>query len=441
MICDAFFGPGTRATCFLGSRLYALNRRGRDSSVAAAGRKNRMAISRHVQCRNARILTTTAAAVILAFATTAHAADSVRGVTDTEIVIGSVSDLSGVTAVQGVNNANAVRLAFDEANAKGGINGRKIRFIVEDGQYLVARAVQAMNKLLNNDNVFITIQDSGTPMNNATMEMAHEKGVMKLLPLSAAVSMFEPFHKWKFAMFPSNVDLMRSGVKYFVENKGKKVLCSMYTDTDFGRDVLSGAQQQADAMKMQIVATTAHKPTDTDFNANLIKLRDANCDLVALGTLVKDTILILSTARKLGWNVDFLGQFATYDTAVAETPGGVAEGFYSVSPSLFAYPDDPRPEVSALLKKYKEKYGFDMNYNGQAGYSAAQIALEAFQRAGRNLTLDTLVTAMESITNFRDVFGTTYSFGPNKHQANTKAFLSVVKNGRWEPVTKDQLSY
>jgi branched-chain amino acid transport system substrate-binding protein len=127
-------------------------------------------------------------------------AETQRGVTDTEILVGTITDLSGVTAVQGVNNANAVRLAFDEVNEKGGINGRKIHYIVEDSQYQVPRAVQAINKLINNDGVFMTIEDGGTPMNNATFPMAIEKNVLKLLPLSAARSMFEPFHKLKFSL-------------------------------------------------------------------------------------------------------------------------------------------------------------------------------------------------------------------------------------------------
>ena len=133
-------------------------------------------------------------------------AETQRGVTDTEILVGTITDLSGVTAVQGVNNANAVRLAFDEVNEKGGINGRKIRYIVEDSQYQVPRAVQAINKLINNDGVFFTIEDGGTPMNNATFPMAIEKNMPKLLPLSAARSMFEPFHKLKFSQYSSYVD-------------------------------------------------------------------------------------------------------------------------------------------------------------------------------------------------------------------------------------------
>jgi len=379
--------------------------------------------------------------VALLSASAVRGAEPVHGVTDTEIFVGTVTDLSGVTAIQGVNNANAIRLYFDEINAKGGINGRKLHYIVEDGQYQVPRSVQAMNKLLNKDNVFMTLQDGGTPMNNATFAMAFEKNTPKLLPLSAARAMYEPFHRLKFSQFSSYVDQIRAGVKYFMEQRGRKAVCVAYQDTDFGRDVLAGAQLQTEAMKATVVATTAHKPTDTDFTAALLKLKEANCDLVILGTIVRDTVLIVSTAKKMSWNVDFVGQAAAYDTAVAEAPGGVGEGFYATSPSLYAYPGDPRPEVSDLQRRYRAAYGIDMNYIGQAGYSAAQIAVEALRRAGRALTVDSLVRAMESLDDFVDVFGSHYTFSPTQHQGTTKAYLSVVKDGKWVPVSDQALSY
>ncbi|HSZ89049.1 MAG TPA: ABC transporter substrate-binding protein [Acetobacteraceae bacterium] len=381
-----------------------------------------------------------AAATLLVLGTDAFA-ETQRGVTDTEILVGTITDLSGVTAVQGVNNANAVRLAFDEVNEKGGINGRKIRYIVEDSQYQVPRAVQAINKLINSDGVFFTIEDGGTPMNNATFPMAIEKNVPKLLPLSAARSMFEPFNRLKFSQYSSYVDQMRAGVKYFVEQRGKKAICAMYQDTDFGKDVLAGAQMQAEAMGMKIVATTAHKPTDTDFTAAIAKLREANCDLITMGTIVRDSTLIIATVKKVGWKVDLLGQVASYDTAIAEAPGNVADGFYSMSPSLYAYPDDPRPAIKAFAQKYKARYGVDVNYLGEMGYTSAQIAIEALQRAGRDLTVDSLVKAMESIQDFHDLFGGTYSFSATNHHGATAAFLSVVHDGRWEPVVDHALVY
>ncbi len=370
-----------------------------------------------------------------------QAADPVRGVTDTEIVIGQITDLSGVTAVQGVNNSDAVRLAFDEINAKGGIHGRKIKHIVEDNQYTVPRAVQAMNKLLNNDNVFMTIDNGGTPMNDANMPAQFAKNVPNVFPLTAARSMYEPFNRLKFGQFASYYDQMRAAVKYFAEKRGRKAFCVMYQDSDFGKDVLAGVVAQTEAMGMKVVATTAHKPTDTDFNANVSKLHDAGCDAVLMGTIVRDTNIIIQTVKKLGWNVDLIGQFAAYDTAVATLPGGATEGYYCMTPALYAYPDDPRPGVQDFAKRFKAKYGREPNFHGEVGYTAASVVILALQKAGKDLNVDTFIKGLESIDSYKDLFGTELSFGPNQHHGSSKSFLTVVKDGRWVPVEQNALAY
>ncbi|HWE16329.1 MAG TPA: ABC transporter substrate-binding protein, partial [Hyphomicrobiaceae bacterium] len=99
-----------------------------------------------------------------ALAATALAED---GVTDTEIVLGTHTDLSSIAAIWGVQATAGARMRFEEENAKGGIHGRKVRLIVEDHGYQVPRAVQAANKLINNDKVFLMHGALGTPMNNA----------------------------------------------------------------------------------------------------------------------------------------------------------------------------------------------------------------------------------------------------------------------------------
>jgi branched-chain amino acid transport system substrate-binding protein len=383
-----------------------------------------------------------ALAVILSWAAIpARAADPVRGVTDTEIVIGTITDLSGVTAVQGVNNSDAIRMAFDEANEKGGVHGRKIKYIVEDNQYTVPRSVQAMNKLLNNDNIFMALSDGGTPMNDANMPAEFEKGVPNVLPLTAARSMYEPYNKLKFAQFASYYDEMRAAVKYFAEQRGREKFCVMYQDSDFGKDVLAGVVAQTKAMGMEVVSTTAHRPTDTDFNAPVQKLKDAGCDAIMLGTIVRDTNIIIQTARKMGWDVDFVGQFASYDTAVASLPGGATEGTFCMAPALYAYPDDPRPAVQDFAKRFQAKYGRPPNFHGEVGYTAATIVLLALDRAGRDLTTDSFIKGMESIHDYKDIFGNVLSFGPDQHHASTSSFLTVVKNGRWVPVVENALSY
>jgi branched-chain amino acid transport system substrate-binding protein len=371
----------------------------------------------------------------------AQAADPVRGVTDTEIVIGTITDLSGVTAVQGVNNSDAIRMAFEEANAKGGVHGRKIKYIVEDNQYTVPRAVQAMNKLLNSDDVFATLDDGGTPMNDANMPAQFAKNVPNLFPLTSARSMYEPYNRLKFAQFASYYDQMRAAVKYFAEKRGRKAFCVMYQDSDFGKDVLAGVVAQTEAMGMKVIATTAHKPTDTDFNAPVSKLHDAGCDAIMLGTIVRDTNIIIQTARKMNWNVDLVGQFAAYDTAVATLPGGATEGFFCMTPALYAYPDDPRPEVQDFAKRYKARFGRDPNFHGEVGYTAAQLVLLALDRAGKDLTLDSFITAMESIHDYKDIFGSVLSFGKDQHHGSTRSFLTVVKDARWVPVEQEALAY
>ena len=149
----------------------------------------------------------------------------------------------------------------------------------------------------------------------------------------------------------------RAGVKLFAEKYGKKHICAMSQDTDFGRDVMDGARDELKAMNMQLVAESLQKPTDTDFSASVAKLRDAGCDLVLLGTIVRDTVQIVSAIRKSGWNVDILGNIAIYDQAVADVPGGVTEGIYTTTSVIFAEPGDPRPAVRDFEQSNKSCSG------------------------------------------------------------------------------------
>jgi branched-chain amino acid transport system substrate-binding protein len=378
-----------------------------------------------------------ALAVAVGLAGVATAQRETRGVSKTEIVLGMHTDLSGPAATYGVSSSNAVKMRFDEANEKGGIHGRKIKLIVEDTQYQVPRAVQAGTKLIQRDRIFAMVAALGTPMNNALFKEQFDAGVPNLFPLSAARSMFEPFHKLKFYGAATYVDQIRSGVNYFVTKKGKKALCAMYQDTDFGKEVLDGVQAQADALKVKIVETVTHKPTDQDFTAQVTKLKAAGCDLVALGTIVRDSIIPYATARKIGWtDVDFLGSAAAYDLFVAAAQGGVTEGLHAMGLTDMPYRDTLAPAAQAWYDRYKDRYKADPNIGAVYGHVAADLTAVALEKAGTDLTLDGFVKAMESIKGYRDIFnGPEVSFGPDKHQGANSSFLAVVKGGRWVRVT------
>src|SRR5438067_8446305 len=365
-----------------------------------------------------------------------------RGVSKTAMVLAMHTGLSGPAATYGVSSSNAVKMRFDELNEKGGIHGRRIKLVVEDTQYQVPRAVQAGTKLINRDHIFAMVAALGTPMNNALFKDMFDANVPSLFPLSAARSMYEPFHKLKFYSAASYVDQVRAGINYFVTKKGKKALCVMYQDTDFGKEVLDGVQMQADKMKVKLVETVTHKPTDQDFTAQITKLKGAGCDLVVLGTIVRDSIVPYATARKIGWtDVDFLGSAATYDLFVAAAQGGVTEGLFAMGLTDMPYRDTLGPSAQAWFDRYKERYKVDPNIGAIYGHVAADLTAVALEKAGPELTLDTFVRAMESIRGYRDIFnGPEVNFGPDKHQGANSSFLAVVKGGRWVRLT-DPLAF
>jgi branched-chain amino acid transport system substrate-binding protein len=362
------------------------------------------------------------------------------GVTDTEIILGNHTALSGPVSAWGIGSTEGMRMRFEEANEKG-IHGRKIKFIVEDHQYQTPRAVQAANKLINNDKIFAMVGALGTPQNNAVLGEQLQKGVPNLFPFTAARSMAEPFHKLKFAAFSTYYDQVRSVVKHFVEKEGKKKVCTMYQDTDFGHEIRDGVREQVKAMKLEVVGEAAYGPADTEFVAPVTKLKSAGCDLVVMGSIIRDSIQFVGTAKKLGWaDVTFVGQAASYDPIVAAAPGGIMEGFFSATGMPYAYADTSADPIKAWSAKYKSRTNQDANSAAQYGYVTADITVKALEAAGKDLTRAKLVTAMEGIKNYQPMFpGPAINYGADKRQGSTASFLAKVEGGRWKVVGENLL--
>ena len=379
-------------------------------------------------------LTMVAATALAATATQASA--ETRGVTKTEITLGMHTDLSGVAATYGVSSSNGVKMRFDEANDAGGVNGRKINVIIEDQAYQVPKAVQACNKLINRDNVFAFVAALGTPMNNACFKDQLAAGVPNLFPLSAARSMFEPYDRLKFYGAATYVDQIRAAVSYFVKEKSKKSICVMYQDTDFGKEIVVGAETQTKQLGIKLAAISAHKPTDQDFTASLTNLKAAGCDLVLMGTIVRDTIIPYVAARKMGWtDVDFVGSAAVYDGVVGAAQG--MDGLYAMGLTEMPYSDSPVESVRKFVAAYKAKYNVDPNIGAVYGYVAADLTVAGLKNAGTDLTLDSFIKGLELIRNYQDSFkGPVVNFGPNIRQGANSSFLAVVKDGRWARVTQ-----
>lgn len=377
-----------------------------------------------------KLIATTAAALAL---TAGAAMSETQGVTDTEVVLGSASDLSGIFAAFGAPAMKASQMYFDEINEKGGIHGRKIRLVVEDHGYQVPKAVQAANKLINRDKVFAMYMSLGTPHNIAAFPLQEAKNIPNLLPLTSARQMLQDPLRLKFAGYSSYYDGTRAAVRYLANENGRKNFCAMYIPSDFGKEIYHAVADEAKAAGSELMAETTHKPDEVDFVGSLTKLKDAGCDLVGMALSVRGTITAVATAKKIGWtDVDFVGSSASFHTAIAEVPGGVTDGFYAGSGWVDLRSVADRPETAKWIEKYTKSTGEAFPGTGALlGRTSAEMVARALEAAGPDLTTDSFIAAMEGLQYEDPITGGTVNVGEN-HTGGSLVYISQVENGAWK---------
>ena len=364
-------------------------------------------------------------------------ATAVNGVTKDSITFGSHTSLSGPAAVWGVASVNGLRLRFDEENKKGGVYGRKLKIVVEDHQYQVPKAIQAVNKLINRDKVFAMVGALGTPMNNAVMKRQFAKGVPNLFPYTSGRSMFEPYHDLKLGAFSSYYQQVRRGVRYFAAKKKKTKICAMYQDTDYGQEIKDAVDDELKAQRLKLTAKAAHKPTEISFDVPVAKLKDAGCQVVVLGTIIKDTIQIVGTAKKMGWKPDFMVSLASYDGIVARVRGGITEGLYSVTPYVAVHKDTKHKGARAFFAAYEAAYKKEPGVPAQFGYIFADMVVEGLKKAGKNPTPKKFMDGMRSLGEVKvRIQDDPIPTNPKRDFTKDASFLSVVKGGRWEKISR-----
>ncbi|GHG83592.1 ABC transporter substrate-binding protein [Pseudodonghicola xiamenensis] len=378
-------------------------------------------------------LTKALAAMAIAAGLSGMAQAATQGVSDDEVVIGSVNDLSGVFAAIGVPAVNGAQMRFDEINAQGGVHGRKIRFVVEDNGYQIPRAMQGYNKLLNRDKVFAMLLSMGTPMNLAGFKLLDPKGIPNVSPLSAAREMLkEPMHN-KFTGFSSYWDQVQIGVEYLAKEKQATNICTMYLPTDFGEEIANSAKDVTARLGLTFAGETTHKPDELDFVGSLTKLKAEGCQVIVMALGVRQAITVVGTAKKLGWNdVTFMNTSAGFLSVVAAVPGGVTEGLYASSGWVDMKARADQPEVAKFINDYKAKYDQDPGGFALLGYAAADTLVRALQAAGPELTQDSFIAGIESLDYYDPLSDMQVSYGPDDHQGVNDVVISIVENGQWK---------
>jgi branched-chain amino acid transport system substrate-binding protein len=378
-------------------------------------------------------IASTLAVAALAFSTSAHCAQ--QGVTDTEIVLGSIQDLSGPLAGVGKQDRLGMMLAVDEINEQGGINGRKIRLIVEDSGYDPKRAVLAAQKLVNQDRIFMMVGHLGTAQNMAAMPVQFERNIINFFPITSAREMYEPLDRLKYSFAAPYFDQIRRAVPQMVKDKGVKTVCTIYQDDDFGREVLRGGEAGLKTVGMDYAEKTSFKRGATDFSSQVARMKAAGCELVVMGTIIRETIGTVSEARKMGFNPVFLGSSATYSDMIHKLGGKTMDGFYATMTVQNPYTDEASQPIRFWANKYKTRFSEDPTVFSVYTYLAINTFANAATRAGRNLTTDSFIKVMDSMTIPADIFGgAAATFSATKRLGSDASRLSQIQDGKWKVI-------
>jgi branched-chain amino acid transport system substrate-binding protein len=363
-----------------------------------------------------------------------------QGISATEIVVGTHEDLSGPVKGWGVPVANGMKLAAEEINAAGGINGRKIKLVIEDSGYDPKRAVLATQKLIDRDQIFSMVGPMGSPTVLAAQDFVLDAGVTQLFPLTAAEFTFKldpakPQDRLKLSNLLPYVESTRAALKYMMDWKHYKTPCIMFQDDEYGKNVLDGFTQQLAAMKIKSGTETSYKRGASDFSAQVARMKADGCDLVVLGTVIRETIGAMTEARKIGWTVDFLGAGPTNVIEVPALGKDAVEGLYAAALFEIPYEDTAQGKVKEWLANYKKMFGIAANTQAIIGYNAIETFAFYVNLAGKDLTGQNLLVALESGKEFHDIFGSpAVKFSPTNHLASAETMVQQIQNGRWKVI-------
>jgi branched-chain amino acid transport system substrate-binding protein len=371
----------------------------------------------------------------LVAASSVYAAEQ-QGVGKTEILVGTIQDLSGPLAGYGKQARNGMQLRVDEINEQGGVNGRKLKLLVEDSGYDPKKAVLAAQKLVNQDKIFIMAGHLGTAHNNAAMPVQFEKRIVNFMPLTAAREMYEPLNPLKYALLSSYYDQMRTTLPKMVKDKSAKKVCAIYQDDEFGLEVLRGAEAGLKTMNMDFTEKTSFKRGATDFSSQVAKMKAAGCDLVVLGTIIRETIGTIGESRKNGFNPVFFGSQAAYTDLIHKLGGKTMDGLYATMSAQNPYLDEASQPIRFWANKYKTKFNEDPAVFSAYGYIMIDLFIQVAQKAGPNLTTDTFIKTMDGMTVPPDMFGSPQlKFTPKQHLGSDLSRLSQIQDGKWKVVS------
>ena len=341
------------------------------------------------------------------------------------ITIGQSAALSGPAQELGTEMRLGAQAYFNQLNQAGGVFGRQIKLVSLDDGYEPDRAAANTKRLINDDKVFALFGYVGTPTSNAALPIFTDAKVPFFGAFTGAESLRNPHNRYIFNVRASYFDETEKIVEQLT-NLGVKNIAVLYQDDAYGKAGLAGMERALTRRSMKISALGTVERNTVKVEAAVAALVPKSPDVIVMISAYKSIAAFVKAAKKAGYvgqfhNVSFVGS-----RALAEELG--AEG-YGVAISQVM----PFPFTASLgvVREYRQAVqasgGSPPSYTSLEGYLAAKVFVEGLKRAGKDLTREKFITALETL-NYFDVGGFNVNFTPRSH--NGSSFVELTMIGR-----------
>ncbi|WP_234682318.1 ABC transporter substrate-binding protein [Bradyrhizobium monzae] len=402
--------------------------------------------------RNGILHLATATALTLALSVSAANAQKKYdpGASDTEIKVGQTMPFSGpASAYSSIGKTQAAY--FKMINDQGGVNGRKINLIQYDDAYSPPKAVEQIRKLVESDEVLLTFQIIGTPVNAAVQKYLNSKKVPQLFAATGASRFTDPKNfPWTMGFNPNYFVEGRIYGQYILKEHPNAKIGVLYQNDDLGKDYLNGIKAGlGDKAAKMIVTEASYEVSDPTVDSQILKIKDAGADLFFSATTPKQAAQAIKKIAEMGWHpVQIVDINATSVGAVLKPAGlDAAKGLISVN--YGKEPLDPTWKDDAGLKKYFDfmaKYypdgDRDSNFNTY-GYSTAQLLVHVLKQCGDDLTRENVMkqaASLKDVTSDTALPGIKANTSPTDYRVNKQLQMMKFNGERWElfgPILED----
>ncbi len=356
------------------------------------------------------------------------------GVTDTEIVLGCSNSFSGPLAFTGEQATRyGVDLYFKAVNDAGGIHGRKVRTVYYDDGYKPQEALANTKKLVEQDGIFAVIAPQGTPPVVATLDYLEERRVPLLFPFQG--SPVTRGRKYVFSGMTLYDRQSRMMIDYLAGQRKYRTFAALYQDDEYGKSFVAAFEKDLGRHGLKLVAAEPVKRGATDVSAQVAKLQTARPAVTFLVLTPGPGAQALKERQKIGWTETLMVSSGPLtDERYLALAGDAAEGVEGLS----LWPDPLTSDLPGV-RQYREhmKTYFARNEPNRyslSGYFAAMLFTEGARRAGRALTREGLIAALESIKGWESGILPPITIGPD-HETQKQGFWVRVEKGRFTPLT------